>query len=67
MTKKIQKYQIIKFDSFDFLILLILKKNLQKDRQTTDIWPYGSDLPSLKKHMEEYWYQPSGPVNNIGP
>ena len=37
MTEKIQKYQIIKFDSFDFLIILIWKKNStdrQTDRQT---------------------------------
>ena len=36
MTEKIQKYQIIKFDSFDFLIILILNKNFyrQTDRQT---------------------------------
>ena len=35
MTEKIQKYQIIKFDSFDFLIILILKKKiLHTDRQT---------------------------------
>ena len=36
MTKKNQKYQIIKFDSFDFLIILMLKKNFyrQTDRQT---------------------------------
>ena len=68
MTEKIQKYQIIKFDSFDFLIILILNKNFYRptDRQTdrptdrqTDIWPYRSDLPSLKKgnleNMSEVW------------
>ena len=49
MTEKIQKYQIIKFDCFDFLIILMLKNNFyrQTDRPT-DIWPYRSDLPSLK-------------------
>ena len=55
MTEKIQKYQIIKFDSFDFLITSILKKistHRQTDRPTdrpTDILPYRRDLPSLKK------------------
>ena len=34
MTEKNQKYQIIKFDSFDFLIILMLKKFLKTDRQT---------------------------------
>jgi len=36
MTERIQKYQIIKFDSFDFLIILILKKDFyrQTDRPT---------------------------------
>ena len=35
-SKKNQKYQIIKFDSFDFLIILILKKKFyrQTDRPT---------------------------------
>ena len=32
MTEKNQKYQIIKFDSFDFLIILMLKKFLKTDR-----------------------------------
>jgi len=40
MTEKIKKYQTIKFDSFDFLIILILKKKFYRqtdkrnDRQT---------------------------------
>ena len=50
----------INFDSFDFLIILILKKKIlhtdqQTDRhadqqtdQQTDIWPYRSNLPSPK-------------------
>ena len=63
MTEKDQKYQIIKFDSFDFLIILMLKKNFyrQTDRKTdrptdrpTDIWLYRSDLPSLKKPMSTF-------------
>ena len=42
-----QKNQKIKFDPFDFLIILSLKKIPHTDRPT-DIWPYRSDLPSLK-------------------
>ena len=34
MTEKIQKYQIIKFDYFDILIILILKKKISTDRPT---------------------------------
>ena len=34
MIEKNQKYQIIKFDYFDFLIILILKKKMSSDRVT---------------------------------
>ena len=49
--QKNQKNQIIKFDSFDFLILLFWKKNstVRQTDRPTDIWPYRSDWPSLKK------------------
>ena len=45
MTEKIQKYQIIKFDSFDFLIILILKK-ISTDRQTDRPTDRQTDRPT---------------------